>query len=50
LANATGLKVQIAEDPLSCVARGTGIYLENLDLWKDTMDRSEYGTPQYAVH
>jgi rod shape-determining protein MreB len=50
LANATGLKVQIAEDPLSCVARGTGIYLENLELWKDTMDRSEYGSPQYAVH
>jgi len=50
LANATGLKVQIAEEPLSCVARGTGIYLENLDLWKDTMDRSEYGFQQYAGH
>jgi len=50
LANATGLKVQIAEDPLSCVARGTGIYLENLDLWKDTMDRSEYGSEQFAGH
>ena len=50
IANATGLKVQIAEDPLSCVARGTGIYLENLDLWKDTMDRSEYGSEQLAGH
>jgi rod shape-determining protein MreB len=50
IANATGLKVQIAEDPLTCVARGTGIYLENLDLWKDTMDRSEYGSEQYAGH
>jgi rod shape-determining protein MreB len=50
LANATGLKVQMAEEPLSCVARGTGIYLENLDLWKDTMDRSEYGSREYAVH
>jgi len=50
LANATGLKVQIADDPLSCVARGTGIYLENLELWKDTMDRSEYGSQQYAGH
>jgi rod shape-determining protein MreB len=48
LANATGLKVQMAEDPLSCVARGTGIYLENLDLWKDTMDVSEYGSSQGA--
>ena len=50
LANATGLKVQMAEEPLSCVARGTGIYLENLELWKDTMDRSEYGSYQYAAH
>jgi rod shape-determining protein MreB len=50
LANATGLKVQIAEDPLSCVARGTGIYLENLDLWKETMDRSEYGSQQFATN
>ncbi|MBN2591985.1 MAG: rod shape-determining protein [Sedimentisphaerales bacterium] len=50
LANATGLKVQIADDPLSCVARGTGIYLENLELWKETMDRSEYGSQQYAGH
>jgi rod shape-determining protein MreB len=43
LANATGLKVKRAEDPLSCVARGTSVYLENLELWKDTMDRNEYG-------
>jgi len=50
LTNATGLKVQIADDPLSCVARGTGIYLENLKLWKDTMGRSEYGWEQSAAH
>ena len=50
LANATGLKVQRVEDPLSCVARGTGIYLENLELWKETMDRSEYGSEQFAAH
>jgi len=50
LANTTGLKVQTAEDPLSCVARGTGIYLENLDLWADTMDGSEYGSQQFAAH
>jgi rod shape-determining protein MreB len=43
LANATGLKVQRVEDPLSCVARGTSVYLENLELWKDTMDHNEYG-------
>jgi rod shape-determining protein MreB len=43
LANATGLNVRRVEDPLSCVARGTSVYLENLELWKDTMDHSEYG-------
>jgi rod shape-determining protein MreB len=43
LANATGLKVHLVEDPLSCVARGTSVYLENLELWKDTMDHNEYG-------
>ncbi len=43
LTNATGLKVEIVADPLSCVARGTSVYLENLELWKDTMDHSDYG-------
>jgi rod shape-determining protein MreB len=42
LANATGLKVQRVEDPLSCVARGTSVYLENLELWKSSMDHSEH--------
>ena len=34
----TGLSVRVAEDPLTCVARGTSIYLENLEEWKSTMD------------
>jgi rod shape-determining protein MreB len=38
ISNATGLEVRMAEDPLTCVARGTSVYLENLDLWKDTME------------
>jgi rod shape-determining protein MreB len=43
-ANATGLDVTIAEDPMTCVARGTAIYLENLEEWKATLesDRDEY--------
>jgi len=49
LANATGLKVQQVEDPLTAVARGTCIYLENLELWKDTMERSESRWDQYAL-
>jgi len=42
LANATGLKVYLVDDPMSCVARGTGVYLENLELWKDTMDHTDH--------
>ena len=38
ISNATGLDVKLAEDPLTCVARGTAVYLENLELWKDTME------------
>ena len=38
VSNATGLDVRLAEDPLTCVARGTSVYLENLELWKDTME------------
>jgi rod shape-determining protein MreB len=37
IGNATGLDVRLAEDPLTCVARGTSVYLENLELWKGTM-------------
>ncbi len=40
LSNSTGLTVTHAEDPLTCVARGTSVYLENLELWKDTLDSS----------
>ena len=43
LANATGLAVNKVDDPLSAVARGTSVYLENLELWKDTMDNNDYG-------
>lgn len=38
LSNATGLEVRLADDPLTCVARGTSVYLENLELWKDTLE------------
>jgi rod shape-determining protein MreB len=43
LATATGLNVERAEDPLSCVARGTGIYIENIELWKDAIEYDAYG-------
>lgn len=35
---ATGLDVRLAEDPLTCVARGTAIYLENIEEWRDTLE------------
>jgi rod shape-determining protein MreB len=38
ISNATGLTVRIADDPLTCVARGTAIYLEHLEDWKSTME------------
>ncbi len=41
LSNATGLQVRVADDPLTCVARGTAVYLENLEIWKDTMESDE---------
>ena len=41
LHNATGLDVKIADDPLTCVARGTAVLLENFDLVKDTMESDE---------
>jgi len=42
LTNATGLKTIRVDDPLTSVARGTSVYLENLELWKDTMEHSDW--------
>ena len=35
---ATGLPTKLAEDPLTCVARGTCTYLEHLEEWKSTLE------------
>jgi rod shape-determining protein MreB len=43
LSNATGLKVLHADDPLTCVARGCSVYLENLEILKDALDQSGPG-------
>jgi rod shape-determining protein MreB and related proteins len=37
---ATGLDVTLAEDPLTCVARGTAIYLDNIEEWKETLENN----------
>ncbi len=41
ISNATGLDVRVVDDPITCVARGTAVYLENLELWKETMESEE---------
>lgn len=41
--NATGLEVKVAHEPLTCVARGTATFLENLDQWKGTLE-SDFDT------
>ncbi len=41
LGQITGLNVRVVDDPLACVARGTSIFLENLNEWKDTMESDE---------
>jgi rod shape-determining protein MreB len=33
----TGVKAKLAEDPLFCVVKGTGIALEHLDVYKKTV-------------
>lgn len=38
IAAGTDLEVRVADDPLTCVARGTSIYLENLEVWKQTLE------------
>ena len=38
IAEATGLTVRVVDDPLSCVARGTSVYLENLSEWREMLE------------
>jgi rod shape-determining protein MreB len=41
VAQATGLKVRLADDPVTCVVRGTGIFLDHLDRWRGTIEMSD---------
>jgi len=38
----TGVPSYVAEDPLYCVIRGTGVALENLELYKRSINRTDY--------
>lgn len=39
LTKETGVPCHVAEDPMMCVARGTGIALENIDLYRRSINR-----------
>ena len=35
----TGVPAHVAEDPLLCVVRGTGVAIENIELYKRSVSR-----------
>ncbi len=39
--NATGLKTTRVDEPMQSVAKGTGVYVSNIDMWKSSMDSVE---------
>ena len=41
LADRTTLNVKVADNPLTCVARGTEVYLENLEQYKATLESAD---------
>jgi len=41
ISQATGLKVRLADDPITCVARGTGVFLENIDRWREAFEMAD---------
>jgi rod shape-determining protein MreB len=41
IANATGLECRVADDPLTCVARGAAVYLEHIEMWSKTMESDD---------
>lgn len=45
IADATDTAVHIADDPLTCVARGTGVVLEDLDALRDVLLPTEFIRP-----
>lgn len=40
MSQATGLECRVVDDPLTCVARGTAMFLEHLSEWKETLESS----------
>jgi rod shape-determining protein MreB len=44
LTEETKMKVYVAEDPLSCVARGAGMVLENFEILQETLASMQRGS------
>jgi rod shape-determining protein MreB len=42
VAEATSMPIMIAEDPLTCVARGAGVVVEDLEVLKDVLVPTEF--------
>ena len=45
VAEATQIPVHVANDPLTCVVRGTGVVLEELDLMEEVLVTDTYARP-----
>jgi rod shape-determining protein MreB len=45
IAEATQMPVHVADDPLTCVARGTGVVLQELDLMERVLVSDTYTRP-----
>jgi actin-like ATPase involved in cell morphogenesis len=43
ISDALGIPVRIADDPLTAVARGTGVFLEKLDVFASVLSADEEG-------
>jgi rod shape-determining protein MreB len=45
IAEATQMPVHVANDPLTCVVRGTGVVLESLDVMQNVLVADTYSRP-----
>ena len=45
IAEATQIPVHVANDPLTCVVRGTGVVLEELDIMEEVLVADTYSRP-----
>ena len=45
IAEATQMPVHVANDPLTCVVRGTGVVLEELDIMEEVLVADTYARP-----